>query len=136
MLGAWRSMEAGRFRPSPELSPADALRIWLTGVASRQASHYRDKAYRRHERLPVDPDRLSAFAAPSQEDRLVARGHLRAFYRLRPELREVLALVATGLEMHEIAEALGIPRPTVATRLRLARRLFARSLTRWRRWSR
>ncbi|XXY33924.1 hypothetical protein WMF15_41730 [Sorangium sp. So ce233] len=38
--------------------------------------------------------------------------------------------------MHEIAEALGIPRPTVATRLRLAHRLFARSLTRWRRWSR
>ncbi|WP_437972503.1 hypothetical protein WMF04_32970 [Sorangium sp. So ce260] len=37
VLGAWRSMEAGRFRPSPELSPADALRIWLTGVASRQA---------------------------------------------------------------------------------------------------
>ncbi|MGK3974146.1 RNA polymerase sigma factor [Sorangium sp. So ce118] len=136
LLGAWRSMRAGRFRPSPALPPADALRTWLAGVASRQASHYRDKAYRRHEAPPLDPHRLSTFAAPSPEERLVARGLLRAFHRLRPELREVLSLAATGLTMHEIAAALALPRPTVATRLRLARRLFARSLTRWRRWPR
>ncbi|KYF92848.1 hypothetical protein BE17_01210, partial [Sorangium cellulosum] len=136
VLGAWRSMRAGRFRPSPALSPADALRTWLAGVASRQASHYRDKAYRRHEAPPLDPHRLSTFAGPSPEERLVARGLLRAFHRLRPELREVLSLAAAGLTLHEIAAALALPRPTVATRLRLARRLFARSLTRWRRWPR
>ncbi|WP_437545617.1 hypothetical protein WME97_39935 [Sorangium sp. So ce367] len=49
VLGAWRSMRAGRFRTSPALRPADAFRPWLAGIASRQASHYRDKAYRRHE---------------------------------------------------------------------------------------
>ncbi|WP_437659816.1 RNA polymerase sigma factor [Sorangium sp. So ce1182] len=136
VLGAWRSMRAGRFRPPPAVAPADALRTWLAGVASRQASHYRDKAYRRHEAPPLDLQRLSMLAAPSPEDRLVARGLLRAFNRLRPELREVLALTATGLTMLEIAESLAIPRPTVATRLRLARRLFARSLARCRRWSR
>ncbi|MGK3959342.1 RNA polymerase sigma factor [Sorangium sp. So ce118] len=136
VLGAWRSMRAGRFRPSPALPPADALRPWLAGIASRQASHYRDKAYRRHELPAVDPDRLSAFAAPSPEARLVARGLLRAFHRLRPELRELLALAATGLSLHEIAASLSLPRSTVATRLRLARRLFARALTRSRRWPR
>jgi RNA polymerase sigma-70 factor (ECF subfamily) len=136
VLGAWRSMRAGRFRPPPALAPADALRTWLAGVASRQASHYRDKAYRRHEAHPLDLQRLSTFATPSPEERLVARGLLRAFHRLRPELREVLALTAAGLTMLEIAEALAIPRPTVATRLRLARRLFACSLARGRRWSR
>ncbi|WP_437509704.1 RNA polymerase sigma factor [Sorangium sp. So ce1099] len=122
--------------PHPALPPADALRTWLAAIASRQASHYRDKAYRRHEAPPLDPHRLSTFASPSPEERLVARGLLRAFHRLRPELREVLSLAAAGLTMHEIAAALALPRPTVATRLRLARRLFARSLTRWRRWPR
>ncbi|WP_437672576.1 RNA polymerase sigma factor [Sorangium sp. So ce131] len=116
--------------------PADALRRWLAGIASRQASHYRDKAHRRHELPAVDPDRLSAFAAPSPEARLVARGLLRAFHRLRPELRELLSLAATGLSSLEIAASLALPRPTVATRLRLARRLFARALTRSRRWPR
>ncbi|WP_437629902.1 RNA polymerase sigma factor [Sorangium sp. So ce854] len=136
LLGAWRSLHAGRFRPSPALPPADALRRWLAGIASRQASHDRDKAHRRHELPAVDPDRLSAFAAPSPEARLVARGLLRAFHRLRPELREILALAATGLSQHEIAASLSLPRPTVATRPRLARRLFARALTRSRRWPR
>ncbi|WP_437325346.1 sigma-70 family RNA polymerase sigma factor [Sorangium sp. So ce381] len=135
VLGAWRSMRAGRFRPSPALPPGDSLRPWLAGIASRQASHYRDKAHRRHELPAVDPDRLSAFAAPSPEARLVARGLLRAFHfhRLRPELRELLSLAATGLSSHEIAASLSLLRPTVATRLRLARRLFARALTRSRR---
>ncbi|WP_437876311.1 RNA polymerase sigma factor [Sorangium sp. So ce513] len=136
LLGAWRSLRAGRFRPSPALPPADALRRWLAGIASRQASHYRDKVHRRHELPAVDPDRLSAFAAPSPEARLVARGLLRAFHRLRPELREILSLAATGLSSLEIAASLALPRPTVATRLRLARRLFARALTRSRRWPR
>ncbi|WP_437317330.1 RNA polymerase sigma factor [Sorangium sp. So ce385] len=136
VLGAWRSMRAGRFRPSPSAAPADALRAWLAGVAARQASHYRDKAYRRHEAPPLDPHRLSTLAAPSPEARLVARGLLRAFHRLRPELREILALAATGATSHEIAASLSLPRPTVATRLRLARRLFARALTRSRRWPR
>ncbi|WP_437732104.1 RNA polymerase sigma factor [Sorangium sp. So ce1335] len=136
LLGAWRSLRSGRFRPSPALPPADALRRWLAGIASRQASHYRDKAHRRHELPAVDPDRLSAFAAPSPEARLVARGLLRAFHRLRPELREILSLAATGLSSLEIAASLSLPRPTVATRLRLARRIFARALTRSRRWPR
>ncbi|WP_231864469.1 sigma factor-like helix-turn-helix DNA-binding protein [Sorangium cellulosum] len=86
--------------------------------------------------VQVDPDRLSAFAAPSPGARLVARGLLRAFHRLRPELREILSLAATGLSSHEIAASLSLPRPTVATRLRLARRLFARALTRSQRWPR
>ncbi|WP_437760896.1 sigma factor-like helix-turn-helix DNA-binding protein [Sorangium sp. So ce1389] len=51
-------------------------------------------------------------------------------------MREVLALAAAGLTIHEIAVALALPQPTVATRLRLARRRLARSLTRWRRWPR
>ncbi|AUX35265.1 hypothetical protein SOCE836_074550 [Sorangium cellulosum] len=136
VLGAFRSMRAGRFRPSPDQPPGDALRAWLAAVASRQASHYRDKAYRRYEVAAVEPHRLAAFAAHSPEPRLMARGLLRAFHHLRAELRDVLALTASGLTMREIAEALAIPRPTVATRLRLARRLFARALTRRRRWPR
>jgi hypothetical protein len=67
---------------------------------------------------------------------LVSRGLLRAFHRLRPELRQILSLAATGLSSLEIAASLSLPRPTVATRLRLARRLFARALTRSRRWPR
>ncbi|WP_437765665.1 sigma-70 family RNA polymerase sigma factor [Sorangium sp. So ce764] len=136
VLGAFCSMRAGRFRPSPDQPPGDALRAWLAAVALRQASHHRDKAHRRHEVPAVDPDRLSALAAPSPEERIVARGLLRAFHCLRAELREVLALTAAGLTMREIAAELAIPRPTVATRLRLARRLFARSLSRRRRWPR
>jgi DNA-directed RNA polymerase specialized sigma24 family protein len=136
VFGAWLRMKTGGFRPSPDMPPGDALRARLSGVALRQASHDRDRASRRREVAAIDPDALAHFAAPSPERRVAARGLLRAFDDLRPELRDVLGRAALGLEMHEIARELGLPQGTVATRLRLARHLFARAVTRRRRGSR
>jgi DNA-binding NarL/FixJ family response regulator len=46
---------------------------------------------------------------------LSRRGPPRAFHRLRPELREILSLAATGLSSHEIAASLSLPRPTASS---------------------
>ena len=100
--------------------------------ALRQASHYRNRAYRRREVPTLDPESHATFVEPSPEQRIAARGLLDAVQGLRPELRDVLGRAALGLEMHEIARELGIPQGTVATRLRRARRLFARAITRGR----
>ncbi|WP_437335408.1 sigma factor-like helix-turn-helix DNA-binding protein [Sorangium sp. So ce394] len=105
-------------------------------TASRERSPCRWTRRTRRLARPESPQPGSGFRRPLSEARLVARGLLRAFHRLRPELREILSLAATGLSSLEIAASLSLPRPTVATRLRLARRLFARALTRSRRWPR
>ena len=132
VLGAWRSMKAGRFRPAPTDHPGDAVRSWVAGIACRQMADSRNKAYRRYEIALVDLRALARVPTPSPHQRLAARSLLRNFGRLRPELQEVLGRAALGMRLQEIASDLAIPIGTVFSRLYLARRRFAEALKRWR----
>jgi len=132
LLGAWRSMMAGRFRPDPRFPLAESFRAWLVGIAWRQASHYRERAYRRHEvpwglgwDLRLDP-------RPSPEEALETLEILREIWRLPRAYREILALVTVGATLAEITEQLGIPIGTVASRRRRAWSLLRRALKRCR----
>jgi RNA polymerase sigma factor (sigma-70 family) len=133
LLGAWRSMAAGRFRPAPATPLRSALRAWLTGIAFNLSTHYRERAHRRHEVAAGMPHCLPVDTIPGPEAQIVARDLLRALRRLPPECRAVVALAAVGADAQEIARELAIPANTVMSRLRRARQQFLRALTRWRR---
>jgi RNA polymerase sigma-70 factor (ECF subfamily) len=136
LLGAWLAMQEGRFKALPGTG-ADrraGLQRWLTGIAWRQASHYRDRACNRYEIPFSQPGQYVSREAPPPDAQIAAREALRlAVPELPPECAEVMALSATGATIAEIAEELGIPEGTAASRRRRGRMLFALSLRRWRR---
>jgi len=130
LIGAWRSMTAGRFRPDPRKPLASAIRVWLVGIAFRQASHYRERAFRRHEWPRASPWAGQDEPVEEPSPRHDAREELRALARLRPMDQRVLMLVAQGVGMAEMARRLDCPTATAAHRIRSARERFARVLAR------
>jgi RNA polymerase sigma-70 factor (ECF subfamily) len=136
LIGAWQAIQEGRFKalPGTGADRRTGLQRWLTGIAWRQASHYRDRAYNRHEIPFSQPGQYVAGEAPPPDAQVAAREALRiAVPELPPECLEVVALSATGATIAEIAEELGIPEGTAASRRRRGRMLFTLSLRRWRR---
>ena len=101
------------------------LRTWLSAIAVRVASDYRNRAHRRREQATEElPDDA---AAASQHDDLVERERRalldRLLNELKPEQREVIVLYEFAeLSMQEVAEALGCPLQTAYSRLHAARR--------------
>ena len=102
-------------------------RAFLIGVATRVASHAR----RAHQRREAAQQRMSEFLphAYTPEDfaqRTEARDLLdRVLDKMPADLRSVFVLFELEeLSVDEVADLLRIPRGTVATRLRRARRVF------------
>jgi len=102
-----------------------AERSFLFQVALNTASHARRALARRRE-LPSEqvPERIEAFATPENlADRMQMRRLFEEMLASMPEsLRSVFVLFELeGMETVEVAARLGIPRGTVASRLRRAR---------------
>ena len=105
-----------------------AERQFLFQVALNVAAHTRRRLARRRE-VSGDqaPERIEAIATP---ENLAERKHIREMVdgildRMHESLRAVLVLFAfEEMNMHEIAATLGIPRGTVASRIRRARAQF------------
>ncbi|EYF08282.1 RNA polymerase sigma factor [Chondromyces apiculatus] len=138
MVAAWTAMTEGRFRP-PEAQPiGEALQAWLFGITWRQASHYRQRAWRRREVIVSDPYAMTAAApwiphVPAPDGRAAAREMLAALDEIPERMREVLLLrYLEGFDTVEIAEILGIPVPTVSSRLKYGVRRFTTAVQRWR----
>ncbi|WP_437951535.1 sigma-70 family RNA polymerase sigma factor [Sorangium sp. So ce296] len=129
LIGAWRSMRAGRFQPRPGVPDAVALKRWIVGISWRHASHYATRAHRRYEVLVPSAGRLCQDHAPAPLEQVEARKALDDLRRVDPRFRAVLALTAQGYTIAEI----GHNENTVSNRLRLGRLWFRRVRRRWRR---
>jgi RNA polymerase sigma-70 factor (ECF subfamily) len=116
-LVAWRRLD--------DMPGGDADRLWLYGVARRVLANQRRGARRRR--------RLGARLGTAIAEHLVVHDHAdatgataelaTALASLPAEDRELLQLVAwEGLTSAQLGEVLGIPAPTVRTRLHRARR--------------
>jgi RNA polymerase sigma factor (sigma-70 family) len=121
-LVAWRRLD--------ELPDGDGARLWLYGTARRVLANQQRGRRRRDrlsERIRAKPPQEVASAAPAPELNRAAA----AFSRLRPEDREILALVAWE-ELHagEVAQVLGCSRNAARIRIHRARQRFARELDR------
>ena len=109
-------------------------RAFLVATAVRVASNLRRSAAARYE-CPDEHIDGVADEAPSAEELLDSkrmRGLLdHVLDRLNDELRTAFVLFELeGLEMAQIAEIIGVPRGTVASRLRRAREAFTREANR------
>lgn len=116
---AWRKLS--------EVPAGDEARLWLYGVARRTlANHFRSEERRTALALRLREE-LTAWASSVVDgDHDEAR---RAFLRLSPEDREVLALVGwEGLNTGEVAKVLGCSGGAARLRLHRARKRLARGL--------
>lgn len=97
---------------------------WLFTVMWNVYRSQRRRAWRTVE----DPDGTRAMRneiEPSQIRHIELRETLAAIETLPSAFRDVMRLVAAGMDQQEIAEALGVPHATVRTRIWKARRLLA-----------
>lgn len=122
-LIAWRRFE--------DVPTDDRARAWLYGTARRVLANQRRGSRRRDhlaERLASEARIAVATVQPETGSDADAA---RAFRRLKPAQRELLALVAwEGLAPRELATALGCSVNAAKIRLHRARRAFARELER------
>lgn len=116
-----------------EYDPSRPIRAWLFVFALRMARDYRRLSRRRHEVIGAIPE--SAHDAPAADELIEAReAHVLVIIALDTldwDKREVfVACELEELTIVEVAESLGIPRNTAASRLRLARVEFTKAVRR------
>lgn len=105
-----------------------SVRTWLSSIAVRVASDYRNRAHRRREQATDElPESDAHLEGASQHDELVDRERRelldRLISELKPDQREVLVLYEFAeLPMQEVAEAVGCPLQTAYSRLHAARK--------------
>jgi RNA polymerase sigma-70 factor (ECF subfamily) len=111
-----------------EFDARAAMRTWLFGIAKGLARNRRRSAARAERKLRVLPPPPPAEKPDDVVERSRATEAVAAFLGgLKPELREVFELVEVeGIRVPEVAELTGINPNTAYTRLRAARKAFAR----------
>lgn len=126
-------------RKLPEFDFERPITTWIYAICLRVASSRRRSAMQRHERLdevPETPERVEqARTADAEKQRLNERRALleAALDAMSLEQRAVFTLFELeGRTGEEVASILGMPAPTVHSRLRLAREIFRRSIERHR----
>ena len=117
-------------RRAPDVKPGSAVRGWLYGVAVRTAKEARTIATRRRARefpVPNVPDRAVPVEVSPDADALRALDE--EIGRLPDHLRAAVILFEIdGLSRRDVANRLGIPDGTLASRLAKARKVLATRL--------
>ncbi|WP_437513081.1 sigma-70 family RNA polymerase sigma factor [Sorangium sp. So ce1099] len=134
IIGAWRSVERGMYRPDPADEPRKALRRWIWGIAWRKTGHYLGSAWVRRAVLHAQPlGRLHEPVGVDLHAQLQAREVLEALADLPDWQVEALLSVDAPESLVAWAKARGMHPGTAASRLRIAREALALRLRRWRR---
>lgn len=111
-----------------------SVRTWLSAIAVRVASDYRNRAHRRRELATDDVPEHNPAPARQHEDLVDAERRAlldRLIAELKPEQREVIALYEFAeLPMQEVAAALGCPLQTAYSRLHAGRRALEQAARR------
>ncbi len=110
-----------------------SVRTWLSAIAVRVASDYRNRAHRRREHatdeLPDDGLPADQYEGLVDQERRALLDRLLA--ELKPDQREVVVLYEFAeLPMQEVAAALGCPLQTAYSRLHAARRALEQAARR------
>ena len=127
LLKAWQAL--------PSFRGDSPLKNWLLRITHNTAI----SALRRRRDVNTDPAEIPEAPAPphtSVESRVEARVSLDAFEDALQALDELSRSVVVlreieGLSYEEISQVLGVPLPTVKTRLLRARRVLATALEGW-----
>jgi RNA polymerase sigma-70 factor (ECF subfamily) len=129
------------YRKFQELDLERSAASYVYAVCLRIASERRRSAVQRHEQLARDADRGDESESETVPIHDTEREHLAerralleaALNEMSLEQRAVFTLFELeGRTGEEVAELLGVPAPTVHSRLRLAREIFRRSIERHR----
>jgi RNA polymerase sigma-70 factor (ECF subfamily) len=123
------------YRRLGEYEGRSQMRTWLYGISVRVAAGQRRKAHVRREVATEEPLEPDAPAAGDPEVALSDREALalldRALDALDDDKRAVFVLYEVeGLEMPEVAEAVGCPLQTAYSRLHAARKEVERTMKR------
>ncbi|WP_437598962.1 sigma-70 family RNA polymerase sigma factor [Sorangium sp. So ce590] len=134
LMGAWRSVRRGMYRPDSADDTRKALRKWLYGISWRKAGHYITSAWVRRAVLHAQPlGWLREPVGPSLEAQLQAREVLEALASLPPWQAEALLSVDDPESLVAYAKRRGMNPSSAASRLRIAREALALRLKRWHR---
>ncbi|WP_437336078.1 RNA polymerase sigma factor [Sorangium sp. So ce394] len=134
LLGAWRSVKRGMYRPDPKAEPRNALRAWLYGIAWRKTGHYLGSAWVRRAVLHAQPlGRLREPVGIDLHAQIEAREVLDAMASLPGWQVDALLSVDDPESVSAYARRRGMKPGTAASRLRIAREALALKLLRWRR---
>jgi RNA polymerase sigma-70 factor, ECF subfamily len=127
------------YRKLPEFDFERPITTWIYAICLRVASNRRRSAVERNEQLGNDAEPVEkseqALAADAESQELSERRAMleAALDAMSLEQRAVFTLFELeGRTGEEVAELLGVPTPTVHSRLRLAREIFRRSIERHR----
>lgn len=114
----------------PRLRDPDRFDAWTHRLIVRAAVAESRRVRRGGTRVQLLPDDADASPAPDQYRAVADRDQLeRGFRRLTPEQRAVLVLQHyAGLSLAEIADVLGIPPGTAASRIHYATRALRAAL--------
>ncbi len=111
-----------------------SVRTWLSAIAVRVASDYRNRAHRRREQATDEVPDHDPSPATQHEDLVDQERRAlldRLLAELKPEQRDVIALYEFAeLPMQEVATALGCPLQTAYSRLHAARRALEQAARR------
>ncbi|HYQ45829.1 MAG TPA: sigma-70 family RNA polymerase sigma factor, partial [Polyangiaceae bacterium] len=126
-------------RKLPEFDFERPITTWIYAICLRVASDRRRSAVQRHERLDENAETREraeqSLTADADGQQLSERRALleAALDAMSLEQRAVFTLFELeGRTGEEVAAILGVPAPTVHSRLRLAREIFRRSIERHR----
>ncbi|MFO7562853.1 MAG: sigma-70 family RNA polymerase sigma factor [Enhygromyxa sp.] len=117
-------------RRLPDFDRSRPLRPWLFGILRRVASDRRRSAARTERRLRLLPPPSPGENPEQRTVQAEAASFVEQFLATLDESRRMIFILseAEGMSGTEIAEALGINRNTVYTRLRAARQQFAAAI--------